>query len=212
VIEPADAMNAAAANALLKTLEEPTPGRYLLLVTAHQARLPATIRSRCQRIAFHLPPAEVALEWLTQQGLNEKLANAALEASGGNPGLALTWAKSGRLALRDEVASQLRALQQGKSNAVDVANAWGKAEPDARRCRFDQASGVVRSGQPRARTVARPVARRTGRTRSAAGVDATDAAARLGQGGARSVVFLIGCFVQMRLALARTGEMKWLDR
>jgi len=128
VIEPADAMNAAAANALLKTLEEPSPGRYLLLVTAHQARLPATIRSRCQRIAFHLPAAEVALEWLTQQGLGEK----ALEASGGNPGLALTWSKSGRLALRDEVASQLRALQLGKSNAVDVANAWGKAEPDAR--------------------------------------------------------------------------------
>ena len=132
VIEPADAMNAAAANALLKTLEEPSPGRYLLLVTAHQARLPATIRSRCQRIAFHLPAADVALEWLTRQGLNEKQASAALEASGGNPGLALTWAKSGRLALRDEVASQLRALQQGKSNAVDVANAWGKAEPDAR--------------------------------------------------------------------------------
>jgi DNA polymerase-3 subunit delta' len=132
VIEPADAMNAAAANALLKTLEEPSPGRYLLLVTAHQARLPATIRSRCQRIAFHLPAAEVAFEWLTQQGLNEKQANSALEASGGNPGLALTWAKSGRLALRDEVASQLRALQQGKSNAVDVANTWGKAEPDAR--------------------------------------------------------------------------------
>jgi len=132
VIEPADAMNAAAANALLKTLEEPSPGRYLLLVTAHQARLPATIRSRCQRIAFHLPAAEVAVEWLIQQGLGEKQANPALEASGGNPGLALSWAKSGRLALRDEVASQLRALQQGKSNAVDVANAWGKAEPDAR--------------------------------------------------------------------------------
>jgi len=132
VIEPADAMNVAAANALLKTLEEPSPGRYLLLVTAHPARLPATIRSRCQRIALHLPATQVALDWLVQQGLDEKQASVALEASGGNPGLALTWAKSGRLALRDEVASQLRALQVGKSNAVDVANAWGKAEPDAR--------------------------------------------------------------------------------
>ena len=132
VIEPADAMNAAAANALLKTLEEPSPGRYLLLATAHPARLPATIRSRCQRIAFHLPPAQVALDWLSRHGLDEKQAASALDASGGNPGLALAWATSGRLALRAEVASQLRALQQGKSNAVDVANAWGKAEPDAR--------------------------------------------------------------------------------
>lgn len=132
VIEPADAMNTAAANALLKTLEEPSPGRYLLLVTAHPARLPATIRSRCQRIVFQLPAAQVALDWLHRQGLDDKQASAALDASGGNPGLALAWAKSGRLALRDEVASQLRALQRGKSNAVDVANAWGKAEPDAR--------------------------------------------------------------------------------
>jgi len=132
VIEPADAMNAAAANALLKTLEEPSPGRYLLLATAHQSRLPATIRSRCQRIVFELPSAQIALYWLARQGLDEQQASAAFDASGGNPGLALAWAKSGRLALRDEVASQLRALQQGKSNAVDVANAWGKAEPDAR--------------------------------------------------------------------------------
>ena len=132
LIEPADAMNAAAANALLKTLEEPSSARYLLLVTAHPARLPATIRSRCQRIAFHLPVADVALDWLVQQGLDRKQASAALEASGGNPGLALSWARSGRLALRDEVAMQLRALHLGKANAVDVANAWGKAEPDAR--------------------------------------------------------------------------------
>jgi DNA polymerase-3 subunit delta' len=132
LIEPADAMNVAAANALLKTLEEPSAGRYLLLVTAHPARLPATIRSRCQRIAFHLPAADVALDWLVRQKLDRKQACAALKASGGNPGLALTWAKSGRLALRDEVATQLRNLQLGKANAVDVANAWGKAEPDAR--------------------------------------------------------------------------------
>lgn len=132
LIEPADAMNAAAANALLKTLEEPSPGRYLLLVTAHPARLPATIRSRCQRIAFHLPTIEVARDWLAQQGLDAKQATAALEASGGNPGLALAWARSGRLALHDEVAAHMRGLRQGKMNAVDVANAWGKAEPDAR--------------------------------------------------------------------------------
>ena len=82
LIEPADELNIAAANALLKTLEEPSGGRYLLLVTAHPARLPATIRSRCQRIDFSLPPAHAALAWLEQQGLARADAAMALEASG----------------------------------------------------------------------------------------------------------------------------------
>jgi DNA polymerase-3 subunit delta' len=132
LIEPADAMNSAAANALLKTLEEPNPARYLLLVSAYPARLPATIRSRCQRIDFPLPPVDAALAWLQQQGIDRAAAAAALDASAGNPGLALAWARGDRLAMRDEVAAHLRALQQGKANAVEVANAWAKAEPDAR--------------------------------------------------------------------------------
>jgi DNA polymerase-3 subunit delta' len=132
LIEPADAMNSAAANALLKTLEEPNPARYLLLVSAYPARLPPTIRSRCQRIDFPVPPVDAALTWLQQQGIDRAAAATALAASAGNPGLALAWARGGRLAMRDEVAAQLRALQQGKANAVEIANAWAKAEPDAR--------------------------------------------------------------------------------
>jgi len=57
IIEPADAMNIASANSLLKTLEEPSAGSLLILVTSQPSRLPITIRSRCQRISF-LPPAE----------------------------------------------------------------------------------------------------------------------------------------------------------
>lgn len=67
VIEPADAMNTASANSLLKTLEEPSPGALLILVTAHPSRLPITIRSRCQRISF-LPPAEEQVSgWLSSE-------------------------------------------------------------------------------------------------------------------------------------------------
>ena len=58
IIDPADAVNHAACNALLKTLEEPVPGRFLWLVSANPARLPATIRSRCQRLEFRLPPRD----------------------------------------------------------------------------------------------------------------------------------------------------------
>jgi DNA polymerase-3 subunit delta' len=61
LIEPAHLLNQAAANALLKTLEEPVPGRYVLLVTDQPARLPATIRSRCQRFELKLPVRDEAL-------------------------------------------------------------------------------------------------------------------------------------------------------
>lgn len=64
LIDPADRMNAAAANALLKTLEEPPPGVVLLLVAARPSLLPATIRSRCQQLALSPPPAEQAQAWL----------------------------------------------------------------------------------------------------------------------------------------------------
>ncbi|NLA69212.1 MAG: DNA polymerase III subunit delta', partial [Gammaproteobacteria bacterium] len=68
IVDPADDMNDASANALLKTLEEPVPGRYLWLVSASPAKLPATVRSRCQRLEFRLPPADEAAAWLRQRG------------------------------------------------------------------------------------------------------------------------------------------------
>lgn len=83
VLYPAEAMNDAAANALLKTLEEP-PGRLrLLLATADEAALLPTVRSRCQRVALHAPSAEAAAEWLVAQGLAG--ADVLLAAAGGRP-------------------------------------------------------------------------------------------------------------------------------
>ena len=49
-------MNHAAANALLKTLEEPPPATYLMLVSHQPGRLPPTIVSRCVRVAVPAPP------------------------------------------------------------------------------------------------------------------------------------------------------------
>ncbi|HEX5756525.1 MAG TPA: AAA family ATPase, partial [Arenimonas sp.] len=68
LIDPADSMNTATSNALLKTLEEPAPNRFLLLVSSRPGRLPATIRSRCQRLLFRLPPRAEALAWLHSRG------------------------------------------------------------------------------------------------------------------------------------------------
>jgi DNA polymerase-3 subunit delta' len=69
VIAPAERMNAAAANALLKTLEEPPPGTYLVLVADQPGRLPPTILSRCRRFAAPLPAPADARAWLAAQGV-----------------------------------------------------------------------------------------------------------------------------------------------
>ncbi len=64
VIAPADAMNTNAANALLKSLEEPSSETYLILVCQQLQGVPATIRSRCQMLKLPPPPQEPALTWL----------------------------------------------------------------------------------------------------------------------------------------------------
>lgn len=129
-IDPADAMNTAAANALLKTLEEPSSSSILILVADAPWRLPATIRSRCQRIQFRLPPHDAALAWLRGQGVAR--AEDALEAAAGNPGLARDWAGSDALKQRAEVYTDLRALAEGRSEPVSVAARWSADAPEQR--------------------------------------------------------------------------------
>jgi DNA polymerase-3 subunit delta' len=156
LIDPADAMNTAAGNALLKTLEEPTQATLIALVADAPLRLPATIRSRCQRVEFRSPARDAAQAWLVAQGIDAKTAAAALDAGGGNPGLALGWAKSGGLARRDEVANDLRNLCAGKASAVEIANRWSKAEAESR---LWFASMLLRTeAQAQARGAAGPLA------------------------------------------------------
>jgi DNA polymerase-3 subunit delta' len=136
VLAPAEGMNAAAANALLKTLEEPSPGRYLLLVTDHPGRLPTTIRSRCQRIEFRLPEADTARLWLRERGVAEVDATTALAAARGHPGLAADWLEQGGLKLRKEVQADLNALLSGRANAVAAAQRWLADDSADLRLRF----------------------------------------------------------------------------
>jgi DNA polymerase-3 subunit delta' len=64
IIEPAEGLTTAAANALLKTLEEPTRDSYLLLVCHRHGRLPATVRSRCQELKLRPPTVDTVARWL----------------------------------------------------------------------------------------------------------------------------------------------------
>jgi DNA polymerase III subunit delta' len=90
LIAPAEAMNTAAANALLKTLEEPPPATYLLLVSDQWGRLPATIVSRCRVLPAPEPDVGSATAWLAARGV--KSAALLLAQAGGAPLLALALA------------------------------------------------------------------------------------------------------------------------
>lgn len=124
LIEPAHALNDAAANALLKTLEEPARNRYLLLVTERPGQLVATIRSRCQKLEFRLPPRAEGEAWLATRGGDPAARAEALEASRGHPGLAAEWLASGALSRRREVAQSLQAVGQGRASPLETATAW----------------------------------------------------------------------------------------
>ena len=134
ILMPADRMNRFAANALLKTLEEP-PGRALLiLVAAMPSRLPATIRSRCQRLNLPRPPLDVAAAWLTQQagagGWAELLA-----IIGPAPLTALGMDAAHSAALRAETERALAIPTLAELDPVATAERWSKEDYDLRlRC------------------------------------------------------------------------------
>jgi DNA polymerase-3 subunit delta' len=122
LIRPAEALSAlndAAANALLKTLEEP-PARHLLVLTARgEADLLPTIVSRCHKLAFApLPSALIIRELERRRGLPRSQATLVAALSGGSLGQALDLDPAELVQQRDQVLSDLAQLHQGSAGAV----------------------------------------------------------------------------------------------
>ncbi len=126
IITPADRMNMNAANSLLKTLEEPPVDTLLILVTEKPARLPATIRSRCQSILFNRPPADLALPWIKENTNNRKDARILLELAGGSPLLTVRIANEDYLSQRLAVLDDLEHVASGQTDPVAIADKWLK--------------------------------------------------------------------------------------
>ena len=105
LIHPADTMFPNAANALLKTLEEPPPRTLVILVTSQPARLLPTIRSRCRVVSLAPPPRDEALRWLRDEHV--EAPEAALATAGGAPLLARDLAAPEETALRRRILDEL---------------------------------------------------------------------------------------------------------
>lgn len=123
LIEPAEALNTASANALLKVLEEPPINTVFVLLSHQPRQLLPTILSRCHKLEVGLPDKAMLQDWLKQNGLDEE----ALAWVSGAPLAAVNARDEGELDTRHEL---LEALSESKSlDSVALAEAWNKRVP-----------------------------------------------------------------------------------
>ncbi len=119
IIDSADDLNANAANAVLKTLEEPSGRGVLLLVSHAPGRLLATLRSRCRRLAFQPWPESALARFIkARTGMEEADAVRLAAMAHGAPGRALTLAGQGALALDRQVADILSGFPGADARAL----------------------------------------------------------------------------------------------
>ncbi|KAF3981056.1 MAG: DNA polymerase III subunit delta' [Methylococcales symbiont of Hymedesmia sp. n. MRB-2018] len=127
IINPADKLNNAAANAFLKYLEEPTERTTLILIAEKPTKLPATICSRCQKLFISTPNQSDIEPWLKKHGLLEN-SKIILSLSKGSPLLVQQFSENTTLELRQQCFVNWKKLSLAKTNAVEIAAVWCKLE------------------------------------------------------------------------------------
>jgi DNA polymerase-3 subunit delta' len=127
VLAPADALNPNAANSLLKTLEEPSDNTVLVLVSAHPARLPATIRSRCQELRIKAVDRELTTRWLAARYVGSS-PEVYLALANGAPLQALQLAQEQALEERQRRFRALVGIHAGQESPLAVAEVWAADE------------------------------------------------------------------------------------
>ncbi|QEY15254.1 DNA polymerase III subunit delta' [Cellvibrio sp. KY-GH-1] len=129
IIEPAEAMNGNAANALLKSLEEPAANTLLILVTHAPSAVLPTIRSRCQMRKLPMPRTEQVLHWLSPLVVGSNITpDALLVAARGAPLTALSLLQGDALEQREQTLQQFVRLTLGQISAIEVAANWHGGE------------------------------------------------------------------------------------
>ena len=128
IIPAADTMTEAAANALLKTLEEPPAGCFIILVSSNYPQLSATIRSRCQQWQLHAGSEAMLSQWLKTQS-NTPIPPFLFDYCQGAPLKALSMLKNEQAGSLSEVIALLDDYFSGKLQlAALVKQLDGKAE------------------------------------------------------------------------------------
>jgi len=121
VLAPADSMNASAANALLKSLEEPAADTYLILVCHRLHGLPATIRSRCQILRLPAPAPAESRRWMDRLTGSPEESSQLLSLARGLPLLAEQIYRTGQGAERTALHAALRSGCLGEEETPEIA-------------------------------------------------------------------------------------------
>ncbi len=126
LVEPVESMNINAANALLKSLEEPSGNTVLLLVSHQSSRLLPTIRSRCVQQACPLPSEALSLEWLAGALPDTSDSERAelLTLAAGSPLAAVKLQAQGVREQRAAVVDGVKKLLKRELSATQLAESW----------------------------------------------------------------------------------------
>ncbi|HVT35854.1 MAG TPA: DNA polymerase III subunit delta' [Nevskiaceae bacterium] len=127
-IDPADALNAAGVNALLKTIEEPSGHTHVLLISERAMALPATLRSRCQRLQFAPPAQQEAMAWLHEH--HPEVGEQTLALAHGAPLRAAELAQSGLVERYASWEKGMSDLAAGRGDPLALAAAIAKEKDD----------------------------------------------------------------------------------
>lgn len=126
IIDGAERLNAAAGNALLKTLEEPPGNALLILISASASELLPTIVSRCQQLHFPALPHAAIEQHLLQEGIPAETAKIAASLAGGSIGKALEVTREESVQRRASLLERLATLSLG-----NIAPLFAAAEEQA---------------------------------------------------------------------------------
>lgn len=125
LVAPAEAMNAVAANTLLKMLEEPPPSTMFVLVSDSLDDVLPTIRSRCVLVQVPTPAADACIRWLAEQGVADP--EAALALASGAPLAALGEGGDPKAPMPDAITALYRLLERGPAlTAAQIAAGIGR--------------------------------------------------------------------------------------
>lgn len=127
IITPAEQMNINSANAFLKCLEEPPEHTVFLLLTEYSQNLPATIRSRCQKMLIQSHDHDAAALWLQEQGVTDRrTAIVLLRLTQGAPIKALSYAEENILEQRSDCFDEWQKIVLSNACPVQLAEKWHK--------------------------------------------------------------------------------------
>ncbi|MGD8388724.1 MAG: DNA polymerase III subunit delta' [Desulfobacteraceae bacterium] len=144
VVERAEGMTTEAANAFLKTLEEPPPGNVLILNVAEKRDLLPTVLSRCQKVPFRPLPADGIAAWLQREkGLPEDAATVVARLSEGSLGRAVRMAEGDLEGLRETHVQDLLSLfKQPPTEILAMALRYTREEKRASRAGGEREAGL----------------------------------------------------------------------